>query len=107
PVAVFVRARENDWGQPGRLLHHEGWSVSGIVDRSGMDPELAHYFIERGMPPRAGVLILDYEAEPSSQSLILGYIGLALGGTVLLVTGLAWLVQRYRAHPEPAGVPHE
>ena len=65
PVAVYVRAKENDWGQPGRLLHHEGTAVPGTVDRSGMDPELAHYFIEFGIPPRTMWSSLITKANPA------------------------------------------
>ena len=94
PVAVFVRAREDYWGQPGRLLHHQEPSVAGMVDRSGMDPELEHYFIEFGMAPRPDVIILDYEAEPSTQSLLLGYIGLVTGGVILVITAVVWIIKR-------------
>jgi hypothetical protein len=99
PVAVFVRAREDDWGQPGRLLHHTEPSVIGMADHSEMDPELVEYFTKFEMPPRDDAIILEFEGGPNPQSLILGYIGLGIGGVVLLITGLVWLVMWHRAAP--------
>jgi hypothetical protein len=108
PVAVYVRAREDHWQQPGRLLHHEEPSVAGMVDRSGLDEDLAKYFVEFGYPPRLDAIILDFEREPGTQTLWLGYIGLGIGGTILFITGLVWLIQRFRTAPVTAAeAPHE
>jgi hypothetical protein len=93
PVAVFVRAREDYYGQPGRLRDHDEPAVTGMVDRSELDSQLAGYFTEFGMPPRDKGIIIDYEAEPSSQTLILGYFGLGAGSLVLLITALVWLLR--------------
>ncbi len=108
PVAVFVRAHQENWLQPGRLLKHAEPSVTGMVDRSGLDVGLAKYFTEFEMPPRADAIIIDWEREPGKQSMLLGYIGLGIGGAVLLFTGLVWLIQRFRAAPAViAGGSHE
>jgi hypothetical protein len=101
PVSVYVRAREENWLQPGRLLKHPGPSVIGMADRSGLDPDLAEKFTEFEMPPATNAIILDWEEEPITQTLGLGYIGLGIGGTVLVITGLVWLVQRFRLAPVP------
>jgi hypothetical protein len=94
PVAVFVRAREDNWGQPGRLLKHPDGGVAGLAAGETLDTDLAQRFAEFEMPPRRDALIVDYEAQPGAQNLLLGYFALAIGGAVLLVTGVVWLIKR-------------
>jgi hypothetical protein len=93
-VILFVRAREDNWGQPGRLLHHQGPNVTGFVARDNLDAELAQRFAEFEMPPHPDALILDYEAEPGSQTRLLGFLALGVGGLILLLTGVVWLIKR-------------
>jgi hypothetical protein len=93
PLAVLIRAREDNYGEPGRLLHHRGPSVTGLVDPLGARPDVAQRFGLVNFTLADPVVIVDYEARPGDD-LVVGYIGVAMGLAIILITGLVWIVKR-------------
>jgi hypothetical protein len=89
PIAVFVRAREENRGDPGLLIHHKEPAVEGLVDPRGLPAEVRQLFESVELPPTAAPLVLDYMAKPA-HGIHFGYAGLAGGLAVLLVTCIAW-----------------
>jgi hypothetical protein len=90
PVAVFVRAYEAHWGEPGRLLHHEGATVAGLAARHGLPEEVRALFVRNDWRPAVNALVLDYDGSPGDE-LLLGLVAVAAGLLILFAVEFLWL----------------
>jgi hypothetical protein len=106
PVAVFVRASEENWGDPGMLIHYTAATVAGVADLRGLPAGLARLFAEEhALQLGEPAIVLDWDIEPVPQfgaGMVVFFAGLIL----VIFSGAAWFVVSFREVPaltQPTG----
>lgn len=92
PIAVLVRAKEGEDGSPERLLRSDEGMVEGLVDPLGLPGHVRTTLTDNGVITAAEPVVLDYRSDPRVQ-VVLGWMGVALGGTLILGSTLVWLIK--------------
>jgi hypothetical protein len=102
PVAVIILAR--DKRAEDRLFENDTAPVDGLVEPLGLPGHVRTTLEDNGVRLVDNPILIEYRANPEVQTL-LGTVGLALGGAMMLISALIWLVKRDSLLPARAEAP--